>query len=129
MGRAKIAMEPIKNDKKRKIIFNTRKQGLVKKARKLAILCDIDVSMIISTDDQETPQIVPSDSDKLNRLIDLYKPYLRTDPRRVNQDVLLDFFMDRKTKMEEELVKAKKRTWRPSILRGLISWIVYPKRD
>ncbi|KAJ0471667.1 putative transcription factor MADS-type1 family [Helianthus annuus] len=69
MGRAKIAMEPIKNDKKRKITFNTRKQGLVKKARKLAILCDIDVSMIISTDDQETPQIVPSDSDKLNRLI------------------------------------------------------------
>ncbi|KAJ0577683.1 putative transcription factor MADS-type1 family [Helianthus annuus] len=65
MGRAKIAMEPIQNDKKRKITFNTRKQGLVKKARELATLCDVDVSMIISTDDQEiTPQIFPPDSDQ-----------------------------------------------------------------
>ncbi|KAF5795935.1 putative transcription factor MADS-type1 family [Helianthus annuus] len=106
MGRVKIAMEPIQNDKKRKITFNTRKQGLVKKARELATLCDVDVSMIISTDDQETPQqIFPPDSDQLNRLIDLYKHC--TNP--VNRYVLLDFFMDRKNKMEEELVKAKKK--------------------
>ncbi|MFS7911053.1 putative transcription factor MADS-type1 family [Helianthus anomalus] len=55
MGRAKIAMELIQNDKKRKITLNTRKQGLVKKARELATLCDVDFSMIIYTDDQETP--------------------------------------------------------------------------
>ncbi|KAM0054044.1 putative transcription factor MADS-type1 family [Helianthus debilis subsp. tardiflorus] len=109
MGRAKTAMELTKNNKKRKITFNTRKQGLIKKTRELGILCDVDVSMIISTDDQETPQIFPPDSDKLNRLIDLYKHYLRTDPGRVNQYVLLDFFRDKKTKMEEELVKAKKK--------------------
>ncbi|KAJ0547519.1 putative transcription factor MADS-type1 family [Helianthus annuus] len=106
MGRAKIAMEPITSDKKRKLTFNMRKQGLIKKAHDLATLCDVDVSMIISTNDQETPQqIFPPDSDKLNRLIDLYKHC--TNP--VNQYVLLDFFMDRKNKMEEELVKAKKK--------------------
>ncbi|KAJ0898536.1 putative transcription factor MADS-type1 family [Helianthus annuus] len=85
MGRAKIAMEPITNDKKRKLTFNMRNKGMIK--------------------NPPPPQIFPPDSDQLNRLIDLYKHC--TNP--VNQYVLLDFFMDRKNNMEEELVKTKKK--------------------
>ncbi|KAC9449871.1 hypothetical protein R6Q59_025890 [Mikania micrantha] len=109
MGRVKIVMEPITNDKKRKITFNARKQGLIKKARELTTLCDVNISMIICSDDQENPEIFPPDCQKLNSLIDLYKRNRGMDPQRINFYAISDYLMDRKMKIEEELVKAKKK--------------------
>lgn len=40
MGRNKIEIKKIDDFKKRKITFNRRFKGLIKKARELAILCD-----------------------------------------------------------------------------------------
>ncbi|KAI3760418.1 hypothetical protein L1987_50813 [Smallanthus sonchifolius] len=109
MGRAKIAMEPINNHKKRKLTFNTRKQGLIKKATKLSTLCDVNVSSIICTDDQQNPQIHPPDFHKLHILIDLYKHNRCTYTGRVNFYGLSDYYIDRKMKIEEEVAKAKKK--------------------
>ncbi|GKB76348.1 transcription factor, MADS-box, partial [Tanacetum coccineum] len=43
MGRVKVSMELINDSKKRKITFLRRKEGLIKKARELSTLCDVNV--------------------------------------------------------------------------------------
>ncbi|KAG0686721.1 hypothetical protein C6P40_003480, partial [Pichia californica] len=47
MGRRKIAIEPLKNDRNRTVTFTKRKAGLFKKAHELAVLCEVDISVII----------------------------------------------------------------------------------
>lgn len=47
MGRKKIAIEKIEDDRMRQITFAKRKNGLLKKAMELAVLCDCEVSLII----------------------------------------------------------------------------------
>ncbi|XP_076900664.1 MADS-box protein CMB2-like [Bidens hawaiensis] len=110
MGRAKIPMEPITNPKKRKTTFNSRNNGMIKKARELATLCDVKISMIVFTDDQETPQIFPPDDhDKVKNSIDVYSRTRRTNPESIKWYTLSDYYNERKIKVEEELVKEKRK--------------------
>lgn len=45
MGRKKIAIRAIQDDKLRNVTFNKRKIGLLKKAAELCILCDVQMSL------------------------------------------------------------------------------------
>ncbi|KVI02754.1 Transcription factor, K-box, partial [Cynara cardunculus var. scolymus] len=47
MGRGKIAIRRIDNSTSRQVTFSKRRNGLLKKAKELAILCDADVGVII----------------------------------------------------------------------------------
>ncbi|KAI9507155.1 hypothetical protein F5148DRAFT_948538, partial [Russula earlei] len=51
MGRRKIAIQPITNDRTRSVTFlkasACRKTGLFKKAYELGVLCSVDVAVII----------------------------------------------------------------------------------
>ena len=47
MGRRKIDIEPIIEDRNRSVTFIKRKAGLLKKAYELSVLCQVDVSLII----------------------------------------------------------------------------------
>ncbi|SCU94824.1 LANO_0E08284g1_1 [Lachancea nothofagi CBS 11611] len=47
MGRRKIAIEPIVDERNRTVTFIKRKAGLFKKAHELAVLCQVDVAVII----------------------------------------------------------------------------------
>ncbi len=47
MGRKKITIEPIKDDRNRHVTFNKRKTGLIKKAMELSILCNCNISLVI----------------------------------------------------------------------------------
>ncbi|GJY47666.1 transcription factor, MADS-box [Tanacetum coccineum] len=57
MGRGKVRMELINNEKKRKRAFILRKDCTFKKAFELATLCDVNVSMIYIFCVQESPDI------------------------------------------------------------------------
>ncbi|KAL5996884.1 hypothetical protein ACLOJK_007807 [Asimina triloba] len=46
MGRAKLAMKLIEDPKARKLTFNKRKNGLMKKALEFSILCDVNTCFI-----------------------------------------------------------------------------------
>ena len=47
MGRKKIKIEKIPNERHRWVTFNKRKAGLVRKATELAILCEAEVGVIV----------------------------------------------------------------------------------
>nr|AXY87479.1 MADS-box protein-like protein [Cymbidium goeringii] len=47
MGRGKIEMRRIENSKSRQVTFSKRRNGLLKKAFELSVLCDTEVGVII----------------------------------------------------------------------------------
>ncbi|KAK3026844.1 hypothetical protein RJ639_040745 [Escallonia herrerae] len=47
MGRGKIAIRRIDNSTNRQVTFSKRRNGLLKKAKELSILCDAEVGVII----------------------------------------------------------------------------------
>ena len=47
MGRRKIEIEPLTDDRNRTVTFVKRKAGLFKKAHELAVLCQVDLTVII----------------------------------------------------------------------------------
>ncbi|KAK6923238.1 Transcription factor, MADS-box [Dillenia turbinata] len=47
MGRGKIVIKRIDNSTSRQVTFSKRRNGLLKKAKELAILCDAEVGLII----------------------------------------------------------------------------------
>ncbi|KAI3467738.1 hypothetical protein Pfo_024401 [Paulownia fortunei] len=47
MGRGKVVLERIENKVNRQVTFGKRKNGMMKKAQELSVLCDAEVAMII----------------------------------------------------------------------------------
>ncbi|KAI3458221.1 hypothetical protein Pfo_014884 [Paulownia fortunei] len=47
MGRGKVVLETIENKVNRQVTFGKRKNGMIKKAQELSVLCDAEVAMII----------------------------------------------------------------------------------
>lgn len=47
MGRGKVVMRRIDNTTSRQVTFSKRRNGLLKKARELAVLCDAEVGVIV----------------------------------------------------------------------------------
>lgn len=47
MGRRKIEIEPLEDDRNRSVTFAKRKAGLFKKAYELSVLCEVDLAVII----------------------------------------------------------------------------------
>ncbi|KAL0489367.1 hypothetical protein AKO1_009205 [Acrasis kona] len=67
MGRKKIIIKPIGEERNRHVTFNKRKSGLIKKAMELSILCNCQISLVIFNDE--------------NNLFE----YCSTDPRFILQ--------------------------------------------
>ncbi|CAN1135744.1 Agamous-like MADS-box protein AGL104, partial [Linum perenne] len=47
MGRVKLEMKRIENTTNRQVTFSKRRNGLIKKAYELSVLCDVDVALIM----------------------------------------------------------------------------------
>ncbi|PRQ24221.1 putative transcription factor MADS-type1 family [Rosa chinensis] len=47
MGRGKIVIRRIDNSTSRQVTFSKRRNGLLKKAKELSVLCDAEVGLII----------------------------------------------------------------------------------
>ncbi|MFS7931041.1 putative transcription factor MADS-type1 family [Helianthus anomalus] len=107
MGRAKLKMELIAKEKTRNTTYHKRKQGIIKKANEFSILCDVDTSIIIFPPNSNEPEIWPENPDKIKKNIASHM--LKKDETGKRTYDLQDFYEDRKKKIEDELVKARKK--------------------
>ncbi|WZY68199.1 hypothetical protein YC2023_000439 [Brassica napus] len=69
MGRGKIAIKRIDNSTSRQVTFSKRRNGLLKKAKELAILCDAEVGVIIFS---STGRLYEFSSSSMKSIIDRY---------------------------------------------------------
>ncbi|CAI9777151.1 unnamed protein product [Fraxinus pennsylvanica] len=70
MGRGKIVIRRIDNSTSRQVTFSKRRNGLLKKAKELAILCDAEVGVIIFS---STARLYDFSSTSMNSVIERYK--------------------------------------------------------
>ncbi|PKA52357.1 MADS-box transcription factor 27 [Apostasia shenzhenica] len=70
MGRGKIVIRRIDNSTSRQVTFSKRRNGLLKKAKELAILCDAEVGLVIFSG---TGRLYDYSSTSMKSVFDRYK--------------------------------------------------------
>lgn len=63
MGRRKIPIKRLESSKARQAKFSKRKQGLLKKAKELAILCEVDLALIMFSPTEKSFAFVGQDKE------------------------------------------------------------------
>ncbi|XP_030531103.1 agamous-like MADS-box protein AGL82 [Rhodamnia argentea] len=114
MGRGKLALELIPKEKARRITYEKRKKGLMKKAQEFTTLCGVDTCMLIYGPAGATataePEVWPSSPEKVKLVIERYRS--EGADRRAKRTIgLPEFFTNRKRKVDAELAKARLANW------------------
>ena len=65
MGRKKISIQRISDERNRQVTFTKRKFGLMKKAYELSVLCDCEIAVIIFNSHGKMFQYASNDMDKV----------------------------------------------------------------
>ncbi|XP_030446568.2 agamous-like MADS-box protein AGL82 [Syzygium oleosum] len=116
MGRRKLPLELIPNEKARRITYEKRKKSIMKKAQEFTTLCGVDTCMIIYCPERSAaratePEVWPANREKVKRIIERYMS--EGADRRAKKTVgLPDFFVNRKRKVNTELAKARLANWK-----------------
>lgn len=85
MGRNKINIEPISNERSRQSTFAKRKNGLIKKAMELSILCKVEVTLLIVTGNKRLYEY--SSNGNAKETFERFDSYERTQPPLTNANV------------------------------------------
>uniref|UniRef100_A0A7N2N6M7 MADS-box domain-containing protein n=1 Tax=Quercus lobata TaxID=97700 RepID=A0A7N2N6M7_QUELO len=72
MGRGKIVIRRIDNSTSRQVTFSKRRNGLLKKAKELAILCDAEVGVMIFSSTGKLYEFSSTRDKKIN-FVSLFK--------------------------------------------------------
>ena len=74
MGRKKIRIERIKDERNRQVTFTKRKNGLMKKAMELSVLCDCDIALVIVNSNNKAFQYSSSAKDgEIESVLEKYR--------------------------------------------------------
>ncbi|KAI9199450.1 uncharacterized protein BJ171DRAFT_462368 [Polychytrium aggregatum] len=65
MGRKKIRIQQITDERNRQVTFVKRKYGLIKKAYELSVLCGCEIGLIIFSHNNKLVQYTSSDMDRV----------------------------------------------------------------
>jgi len=85
MGRKKISIQRIPDERNRQVTFTKRKFGLMKKAYELSVLCDCEISVIIFNAHNKLFQYASTDMD---RILLKYTEYDQPHESQTNKDIL-----------------------------------------
>ncbi|KAI1882641.1 hypothetical protein AGOR_G00236980 [Albula goreensis] len=85
MGRKKIQISQIMDQRNRQVTFTKRKFGLMKKAYELSVLCDCEIALIIFNGADRLFQYASTDMDKV---LLKYTEYSEPHESRTNADIL-----------------------------------------
>jgi len=106
MTRNKVNYAFIDDDSKRKISYNKRLKGLLKKSDELKTLCDVEVATVIYGLYRNEPYTFPNNDVVRNTFIKFKE--LSTLERSKNMMTREEFTMQRIKKLEEQLQKVRK---------------------
>ncbi|KAG5606959.1 hypothetical protein H5410_028451 [Solanum commersonii] len=106
MTRNKVNYDFIEDDSKRKILYNKRLKGLLKKSDELKTLCDVEVATVIYGPYRNEPYTFPNNDVVRNTFIKFKE--LPTLDRFKNMVTREEFSMQRIKKLEEQLQKIRK---------------------
>jgi hypothetical protein len=85
MGRKKISIVPITDERNKQVTFTKRKFGLMKKAYELSVLCDCEIALIIFNGANKLFQYASTDMDKV---LLRYTEYNEPHESRTNNDII-----------------------------------------
>ncbi|XP_041918069.1 myocyte-specific enhancer factor 2A isoform X5 [Alosa sapidissima] len=85
MGRKKIQITRIMDERNRQVTFTKRKFGLMKKAYELSVLCDCEIALIIFNSANKLFQYASTDMDKV---LLKYTEYNEPHESRTNSDIV-----------------------------------------
>ncbi|KAF7645344.1 hypothetical protein LDENG_00206350 [Lucifuga dentata] len=85
MGRKKIQITRIVDERNRQVTFMKRKFGLMKKAYELSVLCDCEIALIIFNSSNRLFQYASTDMDKV---LLKYTEYNEPHESRTNSDIV-----------------------------------------
>lgn len=85
MGRKKISIQRISDERNRQVTFTKRKFGLMKKAYELSVLCDCEIAVVIFNSHNKLFQYASSDMDKI---LLKYTEYDQPHESQTNKDIL-----------------------------------------
>ncbi|OWM76224.1 truncated transcription factor CAULIFLOWER A-like [Punica granatum] len=75
MGRRKLEMKRIEDRSNRQVTFSKRRNGLIKKARELSVLCDVDVALLVFSSTGKLYEFCSSGSSLAN-ILERYRKHL-----------------------------------------------------
>lgn len=85
MGRKKIQISKITDERNRQVTFTKRKFGLMKKAYELSVLCDCEIALIIFNSSNKLFQYASTDMDKI---LLKYTEYNEPHESRTNNEIV-----------------------------------------
>ncbi|XVE74751.1 hypothetical protein DITRI_Ditri12bG0042900 [Diplodiscus trichospermus] len=89
MGRRKVEMKRIEDKSSRQVTFSKRRSGLIKKARELSVLCDVQIALVIFSSRGRLYEF--SSAESLARLLERYRSHYEKESeasKDVNETLL-----------------------------------------
>ncbi|KAK8699477.1 hypothetical protein V6N13_115560 [Hibiscus sabdariffa] len=78
MGRRKVEIKRIEDKNRRQIAFSKRRSGLIKKARELSVLCDVEIALVVFSSRGRLYEF--SSGDSLVKILGRYSGHYEQEP-------------------------------------------------
>lgn len=112
MGRGKLTLKQIDNEKSRLTTYQKRKKGLKKKVQEFATLCGVPTAMIVFgpklNNRPVEVDVWPAPPSPFMEVIELYKCKSLPSTRGMKSYTLVDYFQEKKQKVQDKLNKIRK---------------------
>ncbi|KAK3154096.1 hypothetical protein QOZ80_2BG0185960 [Eleusine coracana subsp. coracana] len=107
MARRKLHLQYILKNSARRATFKKRRASLLKKARELATLCDVDACVVVYGEGESRPEVWPPSPTEATRILDRFQAVPETD-RCYNMMDMEAFLTQRIAKLKQQLEKARR---------------------